>query len=189
MTASDLDISTKRLNEMRSHMPRDDVAFAEILATHASVLLQHVRIGEARVALEEATGLHHAAGRIFDEARCLSMTATLSRFGGLLDEAQSRAQQAWSSSVRAAPLLFRRTPSSAKLRWRVAMVRPRRRLSQRHWMSAPAQAWARRHVVPCCASAPWRWSMPGNTRPPGANSKRHMTFSWRLAIAHPPCAP
>jgi hypothetical protein len=94
MTASDLDISTKRLNEMRSHVPRDDVALAEILATHASVLLQHVRIGEACVALEEATGLHHAAGRTVDEARCLSMTATLSRFGGLLDEAQSRAQQA-----------------------------------------------------------------------------------------------
>ncbi|MDB5801325.1 MAG: hypothetical protein JWL63_2264 [Rhodocyclales bacterium] len=38
--------------------------------------------------------MHHAAGRIEDEARCLAMTATLSRFGGNLDEAQSRAQQA-----------------------------------------------------------------------------------------------
>ncbi|MDB5887457.1 MAG: hypothetical protein JWM03_329 [Rhodocyclales bacterium] len=104
MTASDLDISTKRLHEVRNHVPRDDVALAEILVTHASVLLQHVRIGEARAALEEATALHHAAGRTFDEARCLSMTATLSRFGGLLDEAQNRAQQALALVVESGPI-------------------------------------------------------------------------------------
>ena len=87
-----LDTSARQLSDARQRGDADDIA--EALAQHANHLLQSGRTGDARLELDEAAAIHRARGRVYDEARCTQMAATLCRFEGKLDEAKERSSLA-----------------------------------------------------------------------------------------------
>ena len=87
-----LDLSTRRLADARQRGDADEIA--EALAVHANALLTKGHIGAARSELDEAAAIHRARDRVYDEARCTHLAATLCRFEGRLDEARQRANRA-----------------------------------------------------------------------------------------------
>jgi tetratricopeptide (TPR) repeat protein len=87
-----LDASARQLSEARQRGDADDIA--EALAHHANHLLQRGHTGDARLELDEAAAIHRARGRVYDQARCTQMAATLCRFEGKLDEANDRSSLA-----------------------------------------------------------------------------------------------
>ena len=94
--------STRRLAEARQRGDVDDIA--EALALHANDLLRSARTGEARLELDEAAAIHRARGRVYDEARCTQLAATVCRFEGRLDEAKKRSTRALELSESRGPI-------------------------------------------------------------------------------------
>ena len=97
-----LELSTRRLSEARRRGNVDDVA--EGLAFYANELIKNGQLESARVALDEAAQIHHARGRIYDEARCMQLSATVCRLEGRLDEAKQRADRALELSEASGPI-------------------------------------------------------------------------------------
>jgi tetratricopeptide (TPR) repeat protein len=87
-----LHVSARRLAEARQRGDADDLA--EALAGRANELVRAGRMAEARALLDEAASIHHAHGRVADEARYTQLAGTLCRLEGDLDEAESRCRRA-----------------------------------------------------------------------------------------------
>jgi hypothetical protein len=81
-----------RLAEARRNNNVD--ALAKALTEHADVLVRAGQLDRARAELDEAAAIHRAKGRVYDEARCTHLAATLARLTGDLDGAQQRAEHA-----------------------------------------------------------------------------------------------
>jgi tetratricopeptide (TPR) repeat protein len=79
--------SRRRLADARRRKDDDDIA--EALAVHANSLVREGRNADACAALDEAAGIHQAAGRVYDDARCTQFAGTLYRLDGHLDKAES----------------------------------------------------------------------------------------------------
>ncbi len=97
-----LEASARRLAAARQNGDADEVA--EALALQANDLLGSGQFGGARSALDEAAEIHRARGRVYDEARCTQLAATVCRFEGRLDEAKRRAQRALDLSKASGPI-------------------------------------------------------------------------------------
>lgn len=67
---------------------------AEALLLHANALLENGDIAGAQRNLDEAIKLNKLIDEVYDEARCLHLSATLCRFQGLLPEAKRRVKRA-----------------------------------------------------------------------------------------------
>ena len=67
---------------------------AEALARHANALVQAGRLADARAELDEAAAIHRQRGRVYDEARCTHLAATLSRLSGDVAGSRRRAERA-----------------------------------------------------------------------------------------------
>ena len=74
----------------------DPDALADALAVHANDLVRAGRLADARSEIDEAVAIHHARGRLADEARYATLAATVSRLTGDLDGARERASRALS---------------------------------------------------------------------------------------------
>src|SRR5437899_5193434 len=81
-----------RLAEARRNNDVD--ALAKALTEHADVLVRAGELDRARAELDEAAAIHRAKGRVYDEARCTHLAATLARLTGDLDGARQRAEHA-----------------------------------------------------------------------------------------------
>jgi len=77
---------------------------ADRLMQSALTLIPEGQWKKAAEALQAAACLHAAAGRTYDEARCLQFAATLTRFGGNAAGALSLAQRACSTALDDLPL-------------------------------------------------------------------------------------
>jgi tetratricopeptide (TPR) repeat protein len=82
----------RRLADVRKRGDLDELA--EVLVLCADVLAENGRLERARVALDEAADIHRQRGRVYDEARCSHLAATLCRLERRLPDARARAQRA-----------------------------------------------------------------------------------------------
>jgi tetratricopeptide (TPR) repeat protein len=89
---TDIQALDNRITESRKQENLDDLA--EALVIRANALVEVGQIAQARLDLDEAANIHHTCARIYDEARCTHLAATLCRLEGNLDAAQSRAEYA-----------------------------------------------------------------------------------------------
>lgn len=72
----------------------DPERLASALTDHANSLIKDGKITAARAMLDEAAAINHRLQKIYDEARCTHLAATLCRMEGNLAEALKRVQRA-----------------------------------------------------------------------------------------------
>lgn len=89
MDVKDID---RRLADARERGDLDELA--ETLVLCADALAENGQLGQARIDLDEAADIHRRRGRVYDEARCLHLAATLCRLKRQFPEAKVRAQRA-----------------------------------------------------------------------------------------------
>lgn len=78
----------------RARQGNDPDQLAEALTNHANSLIEGGQIAAARMELDEAASIHHRFNRVYDEARCTHLAATLCRLEGNIPEARKRTQRA-----------------------------------------------------------------------------------------------